>query len=312
MKLDLRPDLDTIDIVSDHSFLFEAHARDLRTLITRYRGTAVRRIDAGWAVVAWQKSVYHFGGLNREVPVLATVRLDEAGRVQALEFDEGCSGSQGRRCDFRALEEHMFELIKETAFVQFHSYCLSAAAARCLHLFELLDGASGFFAHLQGLGLAEGSEQEILRIRPYDGGLAVENRHIVLGRESDLCIDLRHLDPPRRNDRGLPEYLHAAASVTHQGEPAFSQELEADDFREVYTALNLLFADCFRLDRKALELPGRRRERFANWPALAGLLLLTISHESMAGGLSRAIRIEKILHFIQTGEGRTGCIGFGG
>ena len=30
------------------------------------------------------------------------------------------------------------------------------------------------------------------------------------------------------------------------------------------------------------------------------------------GGVSRALKIEKILHFIQAGEGRTPCIGFGG
>lgn len=30
------------------------------------------------------------------------------------------------------------------------------------------------------------------------------------------------------------------------------------------------------------------------------------------GGVSRALKIERILHFIQTGEGRTPCIGFGG
>ena len=73
-----------------------------------------------------------------------------------------------------------------------------------------------------------------------------------------------------------------------------------------------LFGTCYQLDKKALELPGRRRVRFTNCTGLAGLFLLTFSHESMAGLVSRAVRIEEILKFIQTGEGRTGCIGFGG
>ena len=80
----------------------------------------------------------------------------------------------------------------------------------------------------------------------------------------------------------------------------------------MYAALNLLFSRCYRLEKQTLELPGRRRVRFSNCTALAGLFLLTFSHESMHGAVSRALRIERILHFIQTGEGRTGCIGFGG
>ena len=34
--------------------------------------------------------------------------------------------------------------------------------------------------------------------------------------------------------------------------------------------------------------------------------------KSGAAGCPRALKIEKILHFIQAGEGRTPCIGFGG
>lgn len=312
MKLDLCPNLDEMDVVFDHDFVFEAHTKDRGTLITRYRGTAVRPSDAGFTVVAWQKSVYHFGGLNREVPVFATVLLDAQGVVRALSLDERCLGSQGARCDFRALSICMNERLRGKPFAAFTEHCSGAGEARCLHLFELLSGAAGFFALLRQRGLTQGSEQEIVRIRPNRGGLTAENRHVLLGKESVFELSLRHLEAPRRNERDLTCFLRAEASVRHQGEEAFTQTLQADRFEDVYAALNLLFSQCYQLDKRALELPGRRRVRFTNCTGLAGLLLLTFSHESMAGAASRALRIERILHFIQTGEGRTGCIGFGG
>ena len=37
MKLELCPNLDEMDVVFDHDFVFEAHARDRSALITRYR-----------------------------------------------------------------------------------------------------------------------------------------------------------------------------------------------------------------------------------------------------------------------------------
>ena len=312
MTLDLQPNLDQMDVVFDHDFVFEAHTQDRRILITRYRGTVVRPSDTGFTVAAWQKSVYHFGGLNREVPVYAVVLLDPDGNVRGLSLDERCLGSQGKRCDFRALQIGMNEMLKGTPFEKFTEQCPNAGAARCLHLFELLGGAAGFFAHVRKLGLTEGSEQEIVRIRPDSGGLTAENRHILLGKESVVEIDLRHNEPPRRNENDLTAYLNAEATVRHQGDPAFTQTLKAETFPDVYAALNLLFGTCYQLDKKALELPGRRRVRFTTCTGLAGLFLLTFSHESMAGLVSRALRIEEILRFVQTGEGRTGCIGFGG
>ena len=312
MKLDLQPKLDEMDVVFDHDFVFEAHTQDRRVLITRYRGTVVRPSDTGYTVAAWQKSVYHFGGLNREVPVYAIVLLDHDGAVRGLSLDERCLGSQGKRCDFRALQIGMNEMLKGTPFEKFTEQCPNAGAARCLHLYELLGGAAGFFAHVRKLGLSEGSEQQIVRIRPDSGGLTAENRHIVLGKESVVEIDLRHTEPLKRNENNLTAYLSAEATVRHQGAPAFTQTLKAETFPDVYAALNLLFGTCYQLNKKALELPGRRRVRFTNCTGLAGLFLLTFSHESMAGLVSRAVRIEEILKFIQTGEGRTGCIGFGG
>lgn len=312
MKLELVSDLDTRDVVFDHDFVFDAHTYDRSTLITRFRGTVCRKSDAGFTIAAWQKSVYHFGELNREVPVFATVLLDKDGNVRGMSLDERCLGSQGKRCDFRTLQIGMSEMIKGNPFASFMACCPNAGAARCLHLFEVLSGAAGFFALLQSRGLEEGSEQELVTITPERDGLTAENRHILLGKESIIGIRLQHLDPPLRNENDMVRHVNAVAEVTHQGEAAFTETLQADRFEDVYAALNLLFGKCYRLDKAALELPGRKRVRFTNCTGLAGLFLLTFSHESMRGVVSRAIRIEKILHFIQTGEGRTGCIGFGG
>ena len=312
MKLDLRSDLEQINVEHDHSFVFDAHTRDLRTLITRYRGTVVKTSDAGWTVVAWQKSVYHFGGLNREVPVLATILLDHEGKVRALSLDERCLGSQGKRCDFRTLQICMNGMLKGKPFAEFGAQCPNAGAARCLHLFELLGGAAGFFAELQNRGLAEGSEQEIVRIRPDRKGVKAENRHIILGQESVTSFDLRYNARPRHNERDLTRFVDAEVTVDYNGEHAFTQSLKAEQFQDVYAALNLLFGQCYQLEKKYFGFLSRRRVRFTNCTGLAGLFLLTFSHESMVGLLSRAIRIERILNFVQTGEGRKGCIGFGG
>ena len=312
MKLDIRPDLAQLDPIFDHSFVFDAHTRDLRTLITRYRGTVVKRAERGWHLVAWQKSVYHFGGLNREVPVLATVLLDDAGVVRGLSLDERCLGSQGKRCDFRTLQICMTERLKGKPFADFQRECPGAGAARCLHLYELLGGAAGFFAELRARGLEEGTEQERVRICPDRDGIRAENRHIILDQESVTELDLRYVRRPERNERDLTRSVAAEVDVRYNGEATFHESIDAERFEDVYAALNLMFGRCYQLEKRYFGFAGRKRVRFTNCTALAGLFLLTFSHESMPGTVSRALRIEQILHFIQTGEGRTGCIGFGG
>ncbi len=312
MMLELQRNLAELDTVFDHSFVFGAHTRDLGTLITRYRGTDVRKSDSGWNVVAWQKSVYHFGSLNREVPVLAVVLLDENGLVRGLSLDDDCLGSQGKRCDFRTLQIGMNDLLKGHPFADFNTLCPGAGAARCLHLFELLGGAAGFFQELRQRELEEGIEQELVTIRPHADGLVAENTHIILDRESTTRYELRYIRRPIRNERDLTKSIEADVDVFYNGEKPFTEHLEADEFQQVYAALNLMFGKTYQLEKKFFGFHSRRRVRFTNCTGLAGLFLLTFSHESMAGTVSRALRIEKILHFIQTGEGRTGCIGFGG
>ena len=45
---------------------------------------------------------------------------------------------------------------------------------------------------------------------------------------------------------------------------------------------------------------------------MVGLFLLTISHSGVSGLFTRAWKIEKTLHYLQTGYGKNPCKGFGG
>ena len=244
------------------------------------------------------------------VGIRPAARVPEGVAANSLDFD--IEVSQGKRCDFRQLQIGMNELLKGKPFSDFNSLCPNAGVARCLHLFELLGGAAGFFTELRQRELAEGIEQELVTITPNDDGLVAENTHIILDQESTTRYDLRYLQPPKRNDRDLTESIDATVVVSYNGDTAFTERLTAEQFQDVYAALNLMFGKSYQLEKKFFGFHSRRRVRFTNCTALAGLFLLTFSHESMMGAISRAIRIEMILHFIQTGEGRTGCIGFGG
>ena len=88
------------------------------------------------------------------------------------------------------------------------------------------------------------------------------------------------------------------------------EELHALGFEAVYTQLNRLFSKCHHLEKSYFGI--KSRARFFNTPSMVGLFLLTISHNSMKGSVSRALKIEKILHYLQTGYGKNPCKGFGG
>ena len=97
MILNGLPHLDPGAVLYDHSFVFDMHNYDRKQLITRYRGTVVGQTDTGFAIIGWQKSIYHFGGLNREVPILVSILLDEEGLIRSMKIDERSEGSQGKR-----------------------------------------------------------------------------------------------------------------------------------------------------------------------------------------------------------------------
>ncbi len=67
-------------------------------------------------------------------------------------------------------------------------------------------------------------------------------------------------------------------------------------------------ARAYHAEKKFFEISGK--QRFSNLPSLVGLMILVLSHEGMSGTLARAAKLENILIFLQTGEGREGCIGF--
>ncbi len=310
MNLNGLPVLDPASVKADHSFVFEAHNRDRGQLITRWRGTSVGRTDSGVAVTGWQKSIYHFGGLNREVPIVVSMLLDESGLIRSLTIAERSEGSQGKRCDFACLETLCGQKLTGVPIAELGSRISSAPDVKCLHLFEILSACSSFFSTLAARGLAEGNEQEYIAIRSDRKGLRAESVHEVLGQRDETRIRLEHRTAPKLNAENLAESLDADVTVRYNGEEVFTGDLHASDFETVYAQLNRLFSACHHREKDFFGL--KSRVRFFNSPSMAGLFLLAISHSFVRGLISRAWKIEKILHYLQTGYGKNPCKGFGG
>ena len=310
MKLEGLPDIDPSSVRTDHSFVFEAHNHDLRQLITRYRGTVIERTPLGFSVTGWQKSIYHFGGLNREVPILVTILLDGTGLIRSLKIDERSEGSQGKRCNFTCLETLCGEKLKGIPLAELGSRVSSAPDVKCLHLFEILSACFSFFSYLMSQGLQDGTEQEYVAVFPEKNGLRSEAVHEILGKRDRTLIRLEHRTKPRLGSENLAESLDAAVTVRYNDEDAFTEELHASDFETVYAQLNRLFSKCHHREKAFFGLKGR--VRFFNSPSMVGLFLLTISHSGVCGLVTRAWKIEKILHYLQTGYGKNPCKGFGG
>ena len=310
MKLEKLPVIDPCTVKADHSFVFDAHNHDPKQLITRYRGTVIERTNLGFAVTGWQKSIYHFGGLNREVPILVTMLLNKKGLIRSVKIDEQSEGSQGKRCDFACLETLCGEKLRGVGLAELGSRVSSAPDVKCLHLYEILSACSSFYVTLTAQGLQSGSEQEYIAICPTKNGLRSETVHEILGKRDRTQIRLEHRTPPWLNGENLAESLDALVTVSYNEEESFTEELRAADFEMVYAQLNRLFSKCHHREKAFFGLKGR--VRFFNSPSMVGLFLLTISHSGMGGLVLRAWKIEKILHYLQTGYGKNPCKGFGG
>ena len=310
MNLNALPNIDPHVVGLDHSFVFDAHNHDRRQLITRYRGTVIERAESGTAVTGWQKSVYHFGGLTREVPILVSMKLDEAGSILSLEIDRQSKGSQGKRCDFTCLEALCGEKLRGIGLAKLGSRISSAPDVKCLHLFEIISACASFYGYLTEQGLQEGTEQEYISIRPDRNGLISDSAHEILGKRDRMQIRLEHRTKPVLNSENLAESLDAAVSVRYNGEEVLTEELHAADFETVYAQLNRLFSKCHHREKAFFGLKGR--VKFFNTPSMVGLFLLTVSHSGVSGRITRAWKIEKILHYLQTGYGKNPCKGFGG
>lgn len=309
MELNSLPQI-SIPETSDHGFVFDAHNHDHSQLITRYRGTSVSVAESGRIVTGWQKSIYHFGGLNREVPVVVTLELDSDGIIRSICIDEQSLGSQGKRCDFRCLETLCSDKLCGTGITELGRTVTSAPDVKCLHLFEILSACSSFCSCLESQGLHEGLEHEYIAIHPDKSGLSADSTHEILGKKDHVHIRLDERAQTSLNENGLAESLDAVATVQYNGEEVLIEDLRAADFESVYTQLNRLFSRCHHIEKAYFGIKGRAR--FFNTPSMVGLFLLTLSHSNLKGLVSRALKIEKILHYLQTGYGKNPCKGFGG
>ena len=310
MQLNSLPQIDLHKTASDHGFVFDAHNNDRSQLITRYRGTSVVQTASGYIVTGWQKSIYHFGGLNREVPIVVTTELDPEGKIKSICIDEQSLGSQGKRCDFKCLESLCREKLCGTAISELCRTVTSAPDVKCLHLYEILSACSSFCSYIGMCGLQEGLEHEYIVIHPDTNGLSADSAHEINGKKDHMHIRLENRAPAELNGNGLAEFIDVAAEVQYNGEDLFKEELQASGFEAVYTQLNRLFSKCHHLEKTYFGIRGRAR--FFNTPSMVGLFLLTISHNNMKGRVSRALKIERILHYLQTGYGKNPCKGFGG
>lgn len=309
MQLTDLPDLNKVDIQHNHEVVFDAHNRNRSQLITRWRGTIAEQTEDGGVITAWQKSIYHFGGLDREVPILIRMVLDKDGRIRAVLIDERSRGSQGRRCDFACLENLSLSLLKDAKITELHRVVNKAADVKCLHLFEILAGAASFYEALPD-GRKAGSEQELLFITPGKNGLTAQNVHEINGNRDRMVIRLRHNSGPAMNAENLCAGADAEVKIEYNGEDAGTGTVNGDSFELVFASLNRLFSKCQMLEKKYFGQKGRIK--FSNYPSMVGLFLLTFSHSSMRGGPGRAYRIEKILHYLQTGYHSQPCKGFEG
>ena len=310
MNLNELPVIDALNASSDHGFVFDAHNREQSQLITRYRGTSVIRSGQSRTVTGWQKSIYHFGGLNREVPVVVTIELGRGGIIKNIHIDEKSRGSQGKRCDFACLQELCNEKLAGTEISELGRRVTSAPDVKCLHLYEILSACSSFCAYLDSRGLKEGTEHEYIAIRPDMDGITAETTHEILGEKDSMRIRMDNREKPSLDENGLTCAFEAAAEIRYNGEKVLETGLAAGDFETVFAQLNRLFSKCHHMEKEFFGIKGRAR--FFNTPSMTGLFLLTMSHCGMRGGVSRAVRIEKILHYLQTGYGRNPCKGFGG
>ena len=183
MKLDGLPVLDPCAVRADHGFVFDAHNYDLKQLITRYRGTVIEKTELGFSVTGWQKSIYHFGGLNREVPIVVTILLDDKGLIRSLKIDERSEGSQGKRCDFACLETLCGEKLKGLALSELGSRVSSAPDVKCLHLFEILSACASFYACL-GTGASRSTSPSSRRKKACARRLCMRSSESATGRRS--------------------------------------------------------------------------------------------------------------------------------
>lgn len=306
MPLTLQRDLDRRNVAFDHDFIFKTRSLHFKSLITRYRGTNCVPAQYGVIVTSWQKSIYCFGSIPLEETMVATVLVRWDGTVHGLSLDRRSHGGLGRLCDFSQLQQCMNRIMRGKPFADFGRIFPSPGSAQCLHLHEVLSAASSFYAHLCSRGLTSGSEEELLRIYPKKDSICAVNERWVLGRECKSTITLRHCSPPKTTITRLPRELDSRLQIVCDGQTVLNEDLKTRDFPEVYGQLNRMLSKLNRVEKAKYDVKGRMR--FTNVTAFAGLMLLTLAHESMHA--FKAMRIGMMLNELQQGGARDSCIAF--
>ena len=306
MPLTLQRDLDRRNVAFDHDFIFKTRSLHFKSLITRYRGTNCVPAQHGVIITSWQKSIYCFGSVPLEETIVATVLVRWDGTVHGLSLDRRSHGGLGRLCDFSQLQQCMNRIMRGRPFADFGRICPSPGAVQCLHLHEVLSAASSFYAHLRTRGLTSGSEEELLRIYPQKDSIFAVNEHWVLGEEHKGTITLRHHSPPKTTLRRLPRELNSRLQIVYDGHTVLNEDLQTSEFPEVYGQMNRMLSKLNRAEKAGCGVKGRMR--FSNVTAFAGLMLLTLAHESMH--VFRSARIGLMLNGLQQSGARESCIAF--
>jgi hypothetical protein len=238
-----------------------------------------------------------------------TLLLTHDGTIRSVAIDGRSRGSQGKRCAFPCLEKLAASLLQGENIAGLQNMAASAGDVKCLHLYEILAGAASFYAALPPED-RQGAEQELLFITPDRDGLTAENVHESCGRRDRMQIRLRHNTKPVMNAENLCAGANASVALNYNGVDLGTEQVQGDSFELVYASLNRLFSRCQLQEKQYFGLRGRVKH--SNYPSLAGLFLLSFSHGAMRGGPGKALRIEGILHYLQTGYHKQPCKGFGG
>ena len=199
--------------------------------------------------------------------------------MHGLSLDRRSHGGLGKLCDFTQLQQCMNRIMRGRPFGDFMRIFPSPGSAQCLHLHEVLSAASSFYAHLCAQGKTSGSEEELLLIYPQKDSIYAVNERWVLGRECRSTITLRHASPPKTTVTRLPRELDSRLQIVCDGHTVLNEDLKTRDFPEVYGQLNRMLSKLNRVEKAKYAVKGRMR--FTNVTAFAGLMLLTLAHESM-------------------------------
>ena len=125
-----------------------------------------------------------------------------------------------------------------------------------------------------------------------------------------MMFAARFNEDPKIIDALASAGADATVALKYNGVDLGTEQVQGDSFELVFASLNRLFSKCQLQEKKYFGLRGRVKH--SNYPSMVGLFLLSFSHGAMRGGPGKALQIEGILHYLQTGYHKQPCKGFGG